>query len=94
MGRGKFKEMYIKRGSTGEVYGIEVSMEEYLTYTTERKEKDARDIYVHTHGDFVEGLKSFVLDLRASGLSLPNFVRKVLTKELDMKTLKTIKKAI
>lgn len=94
IGRGKFKEMYIKRGSTGEVYGIEVSIEEYLTYTTERKEKDARDIYIHTHGDFVEGLRSFVYDLKTSGLSLPNFVRKVLTDKQEIKTLKSIKKAI
>ena len=86
--------MYIKRGSTGEVYGIEVSIEEYLTYTTERKEKDARDIYIHTHGDFVEGLRSFVYDLKTSGLSLPNFVRKVLTDKQEIKTLKSIKKAI
>src|SRR5690606_23993205 len=35
-GRGKFKEFYIKRGSTGEVYGNEVSLEQYLTYTTEK----------------------------------------------------------
>lgn len=84
----------MKRGSTGEVYGIEVSIEEYLTYTTERKEKDARDIYIHTHGDFVEGLRNFVYDLKTSGLSLPNFVKKVLTDKQELKTLKSIKKAI
>tara|TARA_R110000764_G_scaffold148971_1_gene236745 strand:- start:714 stop:3167 length:2454 start_codon:yes stop_codon:yes gene_type:complete len=93
-GRGKFKEVYIKRGGSGEVYGIEVSMEEYLTYTTERKEKDARDIYVKTYGGFVEGLKNFIKDLNSSGLSLPEFVRKILLKSQKGEELQTIKKAI
>ncbi|MGP2571465.1 TraG/VirB4 family ATPase [Ornithobacterium rhinotracheale] len=31
-GRGKFKEFYLKRGAKGEVYGNEVSLEQYLTY--------------------------------------------------------------
>src|SRR5690606_13964656 len=29
-GRGRFKEVYIRRGSTGEVYGVEVAIEQYL----------------------------------------------------------------
>lgn len=83
MGRGKFKEVYFKRGSTGEVYGIEVSLEEYLTYTTERKEKDARDLYIKVHGSFVKGLEEFVKDLKTSGKSLPAFVKIVLAKVRD-----------
>ncbi|VTP91408.1 conjugal transfer ATPase TrbE [Sphingobacterium daejeonense] len=35
-GRGRFKEVYIRRGTTGEVYGVEVSIFQYLTYTTEK----------------------------------------------------------
>jgi hypothetical protein len=29
-GRGRFKEVYIRRGSVGEVYGVEVSLHQYL----------------------------------------------------------------
>ncbi|MDE3744042.1 TraG family conjugative transposon ATPase [Maribacter polysaccharolyticus] len=93
-GRGKFKEVYIKRGSTGEVYGIEVSLEEYLTYTTERKEKDARDLYVHAYGNFVDGLTYFVKDMETSGLTLPDFVKKVLMESSQGQPINPIKEAI
>jgi conjugation system TraG family ATPase len=33
-GRGRFKEVYIRRGNSGEVYGVEVSLYQYLAYTT------------------------------------------------------------
>jgi hypothetical protein len=45
-GRSRFKEFYLKRGSKGEVYGNEVSLEQYLTYTTEKPEKSAVEYYV------------------------------------------------
>ena len=35
----------MKRGSKGEVYGNEVSIEQYLTYTTEKPEKSAVEYY-------------------------------------------------
>src|SRR5690606_37777240 len=44
-GRGKFKEVYIRRGSEGEVYGVEVSIYQYLAYTTEKPEKSAVEVY-------------------------------------------------
>ncbi|HKG05638.1 MAG TPA: TraG family conjugative transposon ATPase, partial [Pedobacter sp.] len=37
-GRGRFKEVYIRRGMVGEVYGVEVSMAQYLTFSTEKPE--------------------------------------------------------
>ncbi|RYE24110.1 MAG: TraG family conjugative transposon ATPase, partial [Sphingobacteriaceae bacterium] len=39
--RSRFKEFYLKRGAVGEVYGNEVSLHQYLTYTTEKPEKSA-----------------------------------------------------
>lgn len=72
-GRGRFKEVYIKRGNRGEVYGVEVSLFEYLTYTTERTEKEAVGYYIQKSGDFVEGLKSFIADFEKSGLGLLGF---------------------
>ncbi|KRT17741.1 conjugal transfer protein TraG [Pedobacter ginsenosidimutans] len=76
-GRGKFKEVYIKRGSIGEVYGVEVSMFQYLIFTTEKPEKTAVESYVATFGSYPAGLEAFVSDLKSSGLRLGDFVRQV-----------------
>ncbi|HWK55729.1 MAG TPA: TraG family conjugative transposon ATPase [Parapedobacter sp.] len=76
-GRGRFKEVYIRRGTTGEVYGVEVSIYQYLCYTTEKPEKNAVQTYVRAHGDYQSGLEAFVTDMQASGLALGAFVSKV-----------------
>ena len=72
-GRGRFKEVYIKRGNSGEVYGVEVSLHEYLTYTTERREKEALQVYIGRCGSFREALDLFVRDFQKSGLKLNEF---------------------
>ncbi|MCX2575731.1 TraG family conjugative transposon ATPase [Pedobacter sandarakinus] len=76
-GRGKFKEVYIKRGSIGEVYGVEVSLFQYLTFTTEKPEKTAVESYVKRYGSYPLGLEHFVADMKVSAISLPEFVKKV-----------------
>ena len=76
-GRGRFKEVYIRRGTTGEVYGVEVSIFQYLCYTTEKPEKSAVETYVRAHGDYRNGLSAFVSDMQASGLALGAFVARV-----------------
>jgi conjugation system TraG family ATPase len=77
-GRSRFKEVYIRRGSTGEVYGVEVSLAQYLTYTTEKPEKSAVETYVHLHNNhYPTGLKHFIRDFRESGYSLHDFVSTV-----------------
>ncbi|KFC22340.1 TraG family conjugative transposon ATPase [Epilithonimonas lactis] len=73
-GRSRFKEFYLKRGSKGEVYGNEVSLEQYLTYTTEKPEKSAVEYYVHQYGDYDEALRRIVGDLKVFGDSLENLV--------------------
>ncbi|WP_312352580.1 TraG/VirB4 family ATPase [Sphingobacterium siyangense] len=73
-GRGPFKEVYIKRGSTGEVYGVEVSLEQYLTYTTEKPEKLAVETYTKSFGNYPSGLERFVNDMKTSGSVLSSFV--------------------
>lgn len=73
--RGRFKEVYIKRGATGEVYGVEVSLHEYLTFTTERKEKEAVGQYVDRYGDYRIGLDKFVEDFEKSGKKLSDFIQ-------------------
>ncbi|MFD3002661.1 TraG family conjugative transposon ATPase [Pontibacter toksunensis] len=73
-GRGRFKEVYIRRGSTGEVYGVEVSLYEYLTYTTERREKEALQLYIGRYPTYRQALEEFVQDFRASGMKLNEFI--------------------
>jgi conjugation system TraG family ATPase len=76
--RGRFKEVYIKRGGVGEVYGVEVSMHEYLTYTTERSEKEAVQYYVEHYGgfdkDYRTGLDCFVSEFEKSNKKLSEFI--------------------
>ena len=74
LGRSRFKEFYLKRGSKGEVYGNEVSLEQYLTYTTEKPEKSAVEYYVQKYGNYDEALIKIVSDLKAFGDSLENLV--------------------
>jgi len=76
-GRGRFKEVYIRRGSTGEVYGVEVSLHQYLTYTTEKPEKSAIEIYTQAFGGHQKGLDAFVEDFKSSNLSLHGFFGEV-----------------
>jgi conjugation system TraG family ATPase len=76
-GRGRFKEVYIKRGATGEVYGVEVSLHEYLTFTTERKEKDAIGLYLQKFQTYREALDTFVQDFLNSGLKLNEFTNQL-----------------
>lgn len=73
-GRSRFKEFYLKRGSKGKVYGNEVSLEQYLTYTTEKPEKSAVEYYVHKYGNYDEALRKIVSDLKNFGDSLENLV--------------------
>ncbi|MFN0293574.1 TraG family conjugative transposon ATPase [Pedobacter helvus] len=76
-GRARFKEVYIRRGATGEVYGVENSIYQYLTYTTEKPEKNAIEVYVKANGNYQDGLEKFVSDFEKSGLALEAFVHKV-----------------
>ena len=76
-GRARFNEFYMRRGAVGEVYGNEVSIHQYLTYTTEKPEKSAVEKYVRHYGDYPSGLDAFVNDLKQSGLTLGAFVSAV-----------------
>jgi conjugation system TraG family ATPase len=77
--RGRFKEVYIKRGSTGEVYGVELPIEEYLTYTTERPEREALEYYLDQYDTYENAINAMVADFNKSGLSLPAFIKQVNT---------------
>jgi conjugation system TraG family ATPase len=81
--RGRFKEVYIRRGSSGEVYGVEVSLEQYLTYTTEKPEKSAVESYTLKYGAYADGLDAFIADFKNSKLSLPAFISQVNKKQFQ-----------
>lgn len=86
-GRSRFKEFYLKRGSKGEVYGNEVSLEQYLTYTTEKPEKSAVEYYVQKYGNYDEALQLFVGDFQKLNDKMENMVALVnlYQKPLDKK---------
>lgn len=73
-GRSRFKEFYLKRGSKGEVYGNEVSLEQYLTYTTEKPEKTAIEYYVKKSENYDEALRLFVKDFKNLNDKMENMV--------------------
>ena len=76
-GRSRFNEVYIKRGSEGQVYGVEVSQHEYFTFTTERIEKDALNFYQAIYSDYKTSLDKFIDDMKASKMKQGEWVRAV-----------------
>ena len=68
-GRSFFREVYIRRGSVGDVFGVEESRECYMTYTTERAEKDALKLYKHELGGSIQdALEAYCRDWDRSGI--------------------------
>lgn len=78
-GRSFFREVFIRRGTTSGVFGVEEPRECYMTYTTERAEKEALKLYKSelkcTHQQAIE---AYCRDWNLSGIdkSLP-FAQKV-----------------
>ena len=67
-GRSFFREVFIRRGNVSGVYGVEESRECYLTYTTERIEKDAINLYEKELGcGFEDAIRAFIRDWDLSG---------------------------
>ncbi|WCT13335.1 TraG family conjugative transposon ATPase [Mucilaginibacter jinjuensis] len=75
--RARFNEVYIRRGSTGEVYGVEVSRHQYYVYTTEKPEKNAVQIYVQHYGSYPAALDAFLSDIDKAGIPAGDFVQQV-----------------
>lgn len=91
--RNRFNEVFIKRGNYGNVFGVEVSLHEYFTFTTERIEKDAVGYYHIIYGSFQTGLDNFIIDLKSSKLKNMDWVlqvNKVLGYHSDDGSLKDI----
>ncbi len=78
-GRSFFREVFIRRGTTSGVYGVEEPHECYMTYTTERAEKEALKLYKRElQCSHQEAIEAYCRDWDASGIgkSLP-FAQKV-----------------
>ena len=73
-GRAFFREVFIRRGQVGEVFGVEEPRECYMTYTTERAEKEALKLYKKELGcSHQEAIEAYCRDWKLSGIgkSLP-----------------------
>ena len=79
-GRSPFKEVFIKRGQSGEVFGVEEPPECYMSYTTEKAEKEALKLYKKLlKSDYQHAIEAFVRDWKNSGIKKSlEFSQKVL----------------
>ena len=69
-GRAFFREVFIRRGQTSAVYGVEEPHECYMTYTTERAEKEALKLYKRKLGcNHQQAIEAYCRDWDASGIS-------------------------
>lgn len=59
----KYKEVFIALGNQGNVYGVNVSKEEYACYTTEKTEIEQIEKYYKQHQDMSLALKQFAQTL-------------------------------
>lgn len=78
-GRSFFREVFIRRGTTSGVYGMEEPRECYMTYTTERAEKEALKLYKRElQCSHQEAIEAYCRDWNTSGIgkALP-FAQKV-----------------
>ena len=78
-GRSFFREVFIRRGTTSGVYGVEEPRVCYMTYTTERAEKEALKLYKRElQCSHQEAIEAYCRDWNTSGIgkALP-FAQKV-----------------
>ena len=68
-GRSFFREVFIRRGQTSAVYGVEEPHECYMTYTTERAEKEALKLYKRElKCNHQQAIEAYCRDWDASGI--------------------------
>lgn len=69
VGRSPFKEVFIKRGTEGDVFGIEEPRECYMSYTTEKAEKEVLKLYRRElNCNHQQAIEAFVRDWERSGI--------------------------
>ena len=68
--RSFFREVFIRRGLVSEVYGVEEPRECYMTYTTERAEKEALKLYKSQLGcSHKQAIEAYCRDWALSGIN-------------------------
>lgn len=67
-GRNFFREVWICRGQSSDVFGVEEPPECYWAYTTERAEKEALKIYRRYYGNFQEAISAIERDRNKLGI--------------------------
>lgn len=68
-GRSFFREVFIRRGTTSGVFGVEEPRECYMTYTTERAEKEALKLYKkELHCSHQQAIEAYCKDWNSSGI--------------------------
>ncbi|SDH20192.1 TraG/VirB4 family ATPase [Bacteroides ovatus] len=68
-GRSFFREVFIRRGTTSGVFGVEEPRECYMTYTTERAEKEALKLYKKVlHCSHQQAIEAYCKDWNLSGI--------------------------
>lgn len=69
-GRSFFREVFIRRGLASDVYGVEEPRECYMTYTTERAEKEALKLYKsELKCSHQEAIEMYCRDWNLSGIN-------------------------
>ena len=69
-GRAFFREVFIRRGLASDVFGVEEPRECYMTYTTERAEKEALKLYKRElKCSHQKAIEVYVRDWNKSGIS-------------------------
>ena len=69
-GRAFFREVFIRRGIVSDVYGVEEPRECYMTYTTERAEKEALKLYkAELKCSHQKAIEAYVRDWNKSGIA-------------------------
>lgn len=64
----KYKEIFVSlAGQYSNVYGVEVSLEEYLLYTTEQKEKKRVAEYAKKYKSYQKGIQALANEIRLAG---------------------------
>jgi len=78
-GRAFFREVFIRRGLQSDVYGVEEPHECYMTYTTERAEKEALKLYKkELRCNHQQAIEAYCRDWDRSGIAKPlAFAQKV-----------------
>ena len=92
-GRAFFREVFIRRGIVSEVYGVEEPHECYMTYTTERAEKEALKLYkAELRCSHKDAIKAYCRDWDCSGIAAPIAFAREVNKKGHVLNLKDSKK--